>query len=441
MKPALERVLMGRRRTRYPYRGLFQTDALSDSILPFGTSAINTSAAAGTTSRTLSVDSAVTFNGKPTTKLVIVGAGSSSEIEVGVSTASITLSAAAQQALSKHVFIALKTDGANTITDFVLYLGDSGYANYYTFVSGNPTTLDGWTVFEKTNAGATSTTGTPIALTLPQRAKLRLTTSSTVAAGTIWLAYCGVVPAPAPTVVFTCDDGYSTWVWLADQAKQRNVPISFGVISNTLGDASVLTAAEAVAIGNDPSGLFEITNHAADHVNLPTAGFAAYSASVDECRADLIALGLDPYAASLHQYVNGNTSTEMQDFLIAGGYHSARGVGASGHGAPNLLIGADAPYAMWNLPITCALSSAETLTTVKSYITTAAASGTAIIMGHNFLGAASANAWIAGYDDTYGVLNLLDWLASKRDNEGWRLMRWSDWAKRMALGDTELIRA
>ena len=48
-------------------------------------------------------------------------------------------------------------------------------------------------------------------------------------------------------------------------------------------------------------------------------------------------------------------------------------------------------------------------------------------MGHRFAGAAGSVQWIKGYDASYGVLNLLDWLAEQRDSNGWNLRKWSDW--------------
>lgn len=294
---------------------------------------------------------------------------------------------------------------------------------------------DGWALFGKLSVGASSTTGTPN-LAAAVRAKVRVVCSANVVAGDIWVAPAYVTPQPKPTVVFTCDDGYYEWAWLVTEAAKRGVPISFGIAKDYIGTAGFLTEAEMLAIANHTSGLFELTNHAAVNNSLDTLGLAAYKADVDACRDYLIALGCDANAARCHQYVQGRFDQTLIDALQADGYLSAREVGSSNRRAETLPIAIEgaANDHLFKIPATCNLEIAQNLSTVQNYITNAAQLGTAFIMGHKFRAAAGALTWVAGYDDSHGVLNLLDWLAYQRDVNGWRLLKWSQWYQEVRSG-------
>lgn len=425
------RLLQGR--TKYP--AFHNRRPLQHVMIPFGTALINDKNVNGTTVA-VAVDTAVTFNGRPSTKFTVASGGTSPNLDVGTSGATITLDAEAQLALTRGFMVAVKTDGLNTLSSAILYVGDATYANFYTFNLEKLGVYDGWTLFGKLTVGATSTTGTPPNLAAAVRAKVRVICSANVVAGDIWVAPAYVVPQPKPTVVFTCDDGYDEWTWLVAEAAKRGIPISFGIAKDYVGTAGFLTQSEMLAIANHSSGLFELTNHATDNTNYSVAGLATYKSNVDACRDYLIGLGCDANAARCHQYVQGIFDQTLIDALQADGYLSAREVGSANRKADTLPIAIEGTTNdhLFKIPATCNLETGQSLSTVQGYITNAAQLGTAFVMGHKFEAAAGTITWIAGYDNTYGVLNLLDWLAYQRDVNGWRLLKWSQWYQEVRSG-------
>lgn len=412
-------------RTRYP--AYFAKRPLQHVGVPYGTATINESLlTAGAVTR--SVDTDTVFNGQPASKFTVTSGGSNPYIEVGTSGATITLDAEGQNLLNRKPLVAIKAGAGNTLSSATLYVGDGGYANFHTFSMSIVATVGDWHILAKPSPGASSTTGTPN-LTAAVRAKLRVTMTANVAPGDVWVAPVYVLPQPKPSVVFTCDDGYAEWEWLAQQAYKRGVPISFGIAKDYIGSGGFLTETQMLSIANDYDGLFELTNHARVNSNFATLGLAEYTAHVEACRDYLVGLGCSEKAASLHQYVQGSFDQTLIDELKARGYLSAREVGASNRAAANLEIAMEGTgcNSLYKIPATCNLENTQNLSTVQGYITSSAYLGSAFIMGHRFAGAAATIQWVKGYDPSYGVLNLLDWLAEQRDSNGWNLRKWSDW--------------
>lgn len=409
------------------YAGYYQKRPFQSLVVPFGTATINeTILTGGTSSR--SVDTATTFNGRPTTKLTVTGGASSPNVECGTAGATITLDAEGQALLTRTPFVAVKIGAGNTLSSGVLYVGDATYANFYTFNLAPVGTVGEWTILAKLTIGASSTTGTPN-LAAAVRAKLRLTMTANVAVGDIWLAPFYVTPQTKQSVVFTVDDGYDEWEWLAAEAYKRRVPISFGIASDLVGTVGYLSTTQIRSILNDYDGLHNITNHARVNSSYGTLGLDTYVSHVEYCRDYLMALGVPAKQASLHQYVQGSFDQTLIDALKVRGYLSAREVGASNRGSGASIIAAGGVTAdhMFKIPATVNLENTQNLTTVQSYLNSSSLAGTSFIMGHRFEAAAGTVTYINGYDDSYGVLNLLDWLAEKRDTDGWKLRSWSEW--------------
>ena len=118
-----------------PYPAFHTVRPLASLLIPFGSTAINDSGVTGTTTAR-SVDTAVTFNGKSTSKIDVGSGGTTTNLDVGVNSAVITLDSDGQAMLTRTAFFAVKTDGANTVSGGTLYLGDTTYANFYTFGLG-----------------------------------------------------------------------------------------------------------------------------------------------------------------------------------------------------------------------------------------------------------------------------------------------------------------
>lgn len=418
------------------YGAGYDTRITQYPAVPIGTTQINSVASAGATF-SHAVDTAATFDGHPTTRVTVTAAGSTNKIEVGISGATYPLDADIQ-AIVKSVLCAVKIGPGNTLTQASLYLGSADFSSYIAFTMSPAlgASAGGWTLLTRQAAGPTELVGTPN-FTAPVRCKITLAFSANVQPGTVNIGGVYILPQPRPSVVFMCDDGFAEWTWLATEAKKRGVPLSLGISYGDIGKPSFLTEAEVVALGNDPSGLIEITNHARGNQNFVTLGLAAYMSDVNNCRDWIISRGLNANGARCHAYVQGQYDQTLIDAMRAEGYLCAREVGSSDFRALTELsaLQQDA-NARFRLPATCNLENTQNLATVKTYIKNAAEQGTAVVMGHRFLNVAGTVQWIAGYDDNYGVLNLLDWLAYMRDTKGWRLERASDWARRMAQPGT-----
>jgi len=370
--------------------------------------------------------------------LVITGTGSGSEIGVGVSGASINLPERAQDIDGHRLVIAFKTDGENLPNTLRLFVGNSNYGTYrsWGFTATDYGTVDGWRLYERmTTLGNEYGSGT-VDYTSPVRAKVNVYTTATVKAGAIWIAACWALPKPRKSVIFTVDDAYDDCVWLASEAKPRGVPLSIGAIKDLVGAAGYMTEAELLAAQNDASGLFEITNHSTNNDAFSSIGLSEYAGNVDECRDYLLGIGIPEASANVHAYVGGSSDATLWAEMESRGYSSARTSTAPGSGAlnANIALGASG-RPMFNIPQTANLSSPYTLDTVKAQIEAAIEGGSAFIMGHRFEATASSIGWVNGYDEDHGTLDLLDWLAEKRDTEGWRLMRWSDWHRAMTTGN------
>lgn len=425
------RVRAARALDRPSYSGYFKKRPFSSQALPIGTSAINESILnGGVVSR--SIDSVAVFNGRPTTKLTVTSAGTSPNLECGLTGASFTLDADAQQLLSRQLAVAVRVGPGNAISTVVLYLGDAGYTNFSTWEMGLAAQIGEWAIYVKAAAGASTTAGTPN-FAAAVRGKVRVVMTGNVQPGDVWISSPYVLPAPDKTVVLTFDDAYSEWTWLAAEAAKRGIPIAFGMASDYVGTAGFLTESEVRSIANNYNGLHVVTNHARVNDSYNTLGLAAYLSHVEYCRDWLVARGCDPRGASLHQYVQGFYDQSLINALKARGYLSCREVGASNRPSRNSAIAAVGATSdeLYKLPATVNLDVTQNLATVQSYLTNSSATGTAFVMGHRLAAAAGSITWVKGYDDNHGVLNLLEWLAERRDVDGWRIPSWLDWHEDM----------
>lgn len=415
--------------TRYP--GFFERRPLAHEIMPIGTAAINEGYSTGGTV-VRSDDATALFNGRTATKAVVSGAMSTTDVTIGA-TATITLDTTAQEILSSNFIIPIKWEGLGTLSGAVLYFGDSGLTNFIT-VSLVPigVTADGWTLLSKVSFGSTSTTGSGANLANPVRTRLMVRFGANVVAGTIWFGRQYVMPAPQPTVLVTLDDGWKEQGWVAEEAAKRGIPLQIGIAKElaTSGQAQYLSESDIRGLNEHPSGLIGLYNHSTNNDAYSSIGLAAYVDNLLTNRRWMESLGVSHQHASLTTFVQGSHDTALDAAIAEEGFLAAREVGASNRrGLTQLIspVGASSPL-LYQLPATVNLGNAQNLSTVQGYITTAAEQGTAVIMGHKFRTTAEdVNTWIAGYDADYGILNLLDWLADRRDVDGWRILKWSEW--------------
>jgi hypothetical protein len=425
------------------YKGLASKTPLSDKnkLFPFGVSQINTSTLGGTTV-TNSIDTTTTFFDYPTTKLIKDAGGSpGSQIYVGSSTTYWTIPADVSDFLNRTLFVAIKSTGA-LISYIILEVGDGGgYANRYAITFAKIGSRDGWDIFS--TAGNTASifapAGTPN-IAVPIAYRLRLALADNTPAATFNISNIFALEKQAPSVVFTCDDTLSTAKYLRDAARKRGIPVSFSLALQQINAGNGWSHQDVIDTVNDKSGLFEFTNHAVNDDRVNDVGAIEYVNRVEQCRNYLQSVGVGD-SRNIHVWVGGvnyqsgevvyqHQLSIAEQMLKDLGYSCARtssAVNLHMQSLPHGAAGSGNNINLWRLKTATALSSANNLAAVKTHLENTAANGGACINSHSFAAAANSTTWIAGYDENYGVLNLLDWLADKRDNDGWRLLKFSEW--------------
>jgi peptidoglycan/xylan/chitin deacetylase (PgdA/CDA1 family) len=344
-------------------------------------------------------------------------------------TPSVTLDSDGQALLSRRFVVPVKATN-NTISGVALEIYAPDSSNRYLYTCVKVGTYDGWELWAFRDITPTTTVGTPN-LANAVRSRINVTCSANAVVGEFHFGAVYAYPLPTPSVVITLDDGTVSWPWVAAEAAKRGIPVSFGITGENINAGYGLTEAEIIGLANDYDGLHEVNNHNATHDTYTTLGLATFMTNMEANRARLLALGLPARPLLFHAYPSGDFDATLMASMRSAGYLCGRGTGA-GLGtrcALNNVIaidGADA-QSLYEVYMACSLKDTVTLTQAKAYIEATAATGTAFVIGHKFEAAASATGWIKGYDDTSGLLNLLDWLAEKRDVSGWKLRKWSDW--------------
>lgn len=410
---------------------------LSAEIVPFGTTAINEGATSGG-SVSLAVDTTVLFKGKPTTAVTVTGSPSGNTLEVGVSTAAVSLDVEAQYLSTRGFLAAVKADalGPTGIASVRVFCGDSSYSNYWDLVATQSAVdVDGWRIFlaHPSESGVLTTTGTPSA-TGSKRVKLRIVCSGgTVQTGVYNIALAATAPAQKGRLILTCDDAYDDWhSYLLPALLERNLPASLSVDYVYADSAGFMTSSQLSYWAQHESDLFEFTNHGGNNEAFSGVGLAAYLARVDACDAYLSSVGARAESRRLHAYVQGSYDATLIAALQSRGYTSARAVGAStGQFRKPLLASVDSGTSqMYEIPVAANLQNGVSVATIKGYIDAAIAAGnTVFLMGHKFEAAAGVVTYINGYDASHGMSNLLDYIAMRRDTGSLDVLRWSDWVK------------
>lgn len=421
------------------HAGLYPRRPLVDQVVPLGSAAINdVSVPTGATRTFVASDASVVFNGRPTTKVSVTAAGTGVSLEIGTSAATVNLAGQAAALPARAMMVAAKIAPSMGVpTKATIFVGDATYAALDVYEATHVETVGEWMYFSTPLGVPSSVTGS-VNYGAAVRVKVRLTFPSAVQVGDCWVSSAYALPQPQPTVVWTNDDGYTEWTWLAAEAAKRGIPLSFSVASDLIGSSAFFwTEAEMLAVANHPSGLFDINNHARVNTSYAVDGLVNYRAAVNYCRDWLVARGIPRESASCHAYVQGSHDDAIASALRADGFSGARIVGTAGRGAANIMsaiAGADSLMSR-KVPAVCNLEDTQPLSTVQGHINAAVKTGTAFIMGHRFLAAPATITYVAGYHPTHGVLDLMDWLAERRDVDGWRLLKFSEWAAEVARGD------
>lgn len=421
-------------------------------LLPTSSSVLTTVATPGGAVGT-AVSTSVKFNGNPTFKMQVTVGSTGNYIECGVAAATLTIPAQAQRGVTTGYIVAVKPPAGVVLNQSAtgmceLYLGDATYANFAKFIalaSNQRYVIDanGWWLIhcDPLDAGAKVVTGTEVNYTAALRAKLRFYTTNVGEPLGDWYVG-GIWAAPAanvPTVVLTLDDGFAEWhSFVFPEAKKRGIPVSMSVGCGLIGSsATYMTSAQVKEIIDDDSGLFSIHNHARDDNSYGMRGLAGYLSDLDACDAFLSGLGCPSVWRKIHPYVQGSFDATLIAAMKDRGYLSARVVGAQTGNTAHAVGAALLTDDLYQLPASASLDNANTVATVTGYIETAKARNSPVffIKGHQFLSSQASLAWINRYDDSYGFLNLLDYLADQRDAGNINLVTWGDWVENIYYGE------
>ena len=407
----------------------------SQVFVPFGTALIDTKFSTGATMSHTSADSTLLWNNQPSSKVTITVGGSTATMTFGTSaTPSLTLNAEGQAILSRRFIVPIRATG-NTISSLQMNLYAPDTSNRYAWTLTKVGEQDGWELWAFRDTSPTTTLGSPN-LTNPTRAFVSVGFAANVAVGTLSVGQIYAMPLPAKSVVITLDDGTVSWPWIAAEATKRGLPISFGVTGVNMDIGAGLTTAEILDLAYGHDGLHEVTNHGANHDSYATAGLAQHMINMETQRAALAAMGLPEHPLLFHAYPSGSYDAALITAVKAAGYLSCRTIAQAtpgGRCALNAIIAADGSdsQSLYDIMGATSLQDTTNFGAAKTQITSSATNGTAFIIAHKFEAAAAASTWIKGYDSAgdsgFGILDLFDWLATQRDENGWIIRKWSDW--------------
>lgn len=386
-----------------------------------------------TAALTVAVDNTVLFNGKPTLKITIP-AGTSGVCKVG----SNALAANVPYNWDRNDFcVATKLSGftgydmATTFPPALAgYFGDVGYTNFWTTLGYNganypeqkPRQGEWW--LQKQQAANFTGSGLPT-IAANMRCKLQWPQVSQATDCYIWIGFYGrMAPRKKPTIVWTLDDGYSSWnSFIAPLFKHYDMPVSLGIDSALVGTANYLTQDQIVSMFNDPSRLFDFVNHGANNQSYGTLGASAYYATLEATRNYLQSIGVYGDGPLHHPYVQSVWGNDLIDLMNAGGYLSARAAATAtvAHGK-DTMIAVDKDR--WITNISSALTNAKTLAQAKADIDWCVTNNTfGMVNAHDFvLSGPTTYQW--NYSD---MEQLVGYVASLRDAGTLEVKSWSRW--------------
>lgn len=376
---------------------------------------------------TATVDTAVLFNGQPTIRLDIP-ALFSGNCRIGTSGATVRFPYAYDK---KNFAFAIMSSNLTAIDGCQPFVGDAAYANFWSVnnqsASNQPQmqfAANQWMVFKPADTDWVVNTGTPAAAQ-NMRLRMNFNITSQPSPTKVWLGGVFVMTKRAkPTIIPIFDDGFVRhYDVIAPLFRRYRIPCSFAVCSGLLGQANYMTAAQATALHNDPSKLFELINHNYLHKNVNQFATAAdYVADVERCRSDLQGLGVGQQAY-MHAYPNSIWRDDVSDLLASKGYLVGRASSNSVYGEMTEQMIRAGDKLRWKLNIIANLQTGTTPANVQAAIDAIKANGGfGTINAHDFQ--AADGAFIYSYDNAYQVASIL---AAERDAGNIELMNLSTW--------------
>lgn len=277
---------------------------------------------------TVSVDSAVLFDGRPTLRLDIP-ASSSGTYRVGTTTALLPMPYGWD---GKGLAVALMSSNLAAVDGFAsVFLGDVGFTNYYSFTGQRNAAnvpeaswqANEWMLTRGTVASVGA--GTPTFTGL-KRLRLNFTVTSSASATSVWVGFLGVVAPKKTAVVVSIDDGYRTgYDFVAPLARYYKIPVSFGIDRYYIqsGAATYFTEAQIRELHADTSDLFEFVTHGYNNNNVGV-GDALYVQQQIDTRAYLRSLGIAGDGPDHHPWVQSLQTNAAVALMKAAGFKSAR---------------------------------------------------------------------------------------------------------------------
>lgn len=277
---------------------------------------------------TVSVDSAVTFDGRPSLRLDIP-AGSTGTYRVGTSSAAVNMP---YNWDGKGLVMAMMTSNAAAVDGFTtIFLGDAGFTNYYSFagqrsMANVPEAIWQANEWMLTRGTTNSVGGGAPTYTGLKRLRINFTVTSNASPTTIWIGFVGIVAPKRPTVIVSIDDGYRTgYDFVAPLARYYKIPVSFGIDRYYIqqGTATYFSEAMIRELHADTSDLFEFVTHGYNNNNV-SVGDALYVQQQVETRDYLRSLGIAGDGPNHHPWVQSLQTNAAISLMRTAGFLSGR---------------------------------------------------------------------------------------------------------------------
>lgn len=366
----------------------------------------------------VSVDSAVTFDGRPSLRLDIP-AGSTGTYRIGTSGASVNMP---YNWDGKGLVMAMMTSNAAAVDGFAsIFLGDSTFANYYSATGQRNMTNVPEAVWQAnewmlTRGTIQTATGAPT-FTGSKRLRINFTVTSNASPTSIWIGFVGIVAPKRTTVIVSIDDGYRTgYDFVAPLARYHKIPVSFGIDRYYIqqGTATYFTEAMIRELHADTSDLFEFVTHGYNNTSVSTAGDAAYVQQQIETRDYLRGLGIAGDGPNHHPWVQSLQTQTAIGLMKAAGFLSGRMGSATPKSVHDSHYYTGQDKRVFQQLATISPTTGLTVTDLQTAVTAAVTEGYGIAhVNMHQAGAADAASPMTWSWDKW--IDAFGWLAAQRD--------------------------